>query len=438
MGGDGWFGGGGGGIRGFTPGLGAGGGGGANYVVRSRTIASVVHPVLAHVVAGGRRLPGNHGDHDRTSPSPFCLDSPCDPGVGRSGVIPVAGNNPARAEAGRVVVKFGADDDHQFPPKPVSDFDGDGQTDIVWQNQGPGAGAWPVRFWLMSGYARREEVTLSEAVPEGLKLVAVGDFGSCDATGTVVSIPDGKPDLVFRPAPVNDVQGPNQTWYMAGTSLAFDACKVPHHKPDGSAFARNSSQLVIAAADFGSCVAEEKYSPALDGRPDIIWQNGTTWNASLNVMDGVVKWFGTPFGPQSPGYASMLVGAADFDANGTTDLVWQAADTRMELWSMAEAVRYQVADKMLRLINDGQPEPLGTKGYFSSPDGTPATDWRLVGIGDFNGDDNPDLLFRHTEGAMPTGKLWVWPLKGRDRIDDGSGLTPGAEGDLNWKVVAPR
>ncbi len=437
FGGDGWFGGGGGGLHAGPPPVGTGGGGGSNRVTRTR-LGQVVE---FHVFSGNRTTPGNAGDPDRVSPNPLCKACPpatpltCDPGVGRSGTEALQEACPNRPEAGRIVIKFGADG-HVFPPKPASDFNGDGQTDIVWQHQTTGS----VRFWLMSGYARAQEVALSEVPPAGLKLVAVGDFGSCNA-GSVNSTPDGNPDLVFRPTSPN---GPNQTWFMDGTNVV-SGCKVPHVLPDNSPFVRNSAWTVVTAADFGGYVPPDPatYSGQLDGRPDLVWRNVNTRSASLNVMDGVTKWLGTLFDPENNGPDSDLqvVGAAEFsypplerapELPVQPDLVWQATDGQMQVWYMSE---YHLG--WAHVMNDG-PAPLGTNGYFQAPEGTTPAEWRVEGIGDLNGDGQADLLFRHAQGAAPTGKLWVWLMRNRRRIDEGTGLTPSAETDLNWTIVAPR
>lgn len=334
----------------------------------------------------------------------------------------------------------------KISPRPPSDFDGDGQTDIVWQYQ-PATGPWPVRFWLMDGLALKQpggEVFLSD-LPNGLELVAVGDFGWCNpATGVVDSTPDGKLDLVFRPTPPL-ANGPNQTWYMDGTQVVSENCKVNH------SYTRLPAQRVMTAGDFGSYSPigggpGGTYLPTLDGRPDLVWQNVNSFNANLDVMEGVTREATTLFSPANAGSDWHLVGAANVGSTepppvpSQADLVWQnhskdPTNGQMKVWYMTGNA---VESGGVALVNDGPP-PLGTDGYFVSPDTTiPAAEWRLVGIGDFNGDGKPDLLFRHTEGTAPSGRLWVWLMDGRNRIDEGTGLSPAVEADLNWKIVAPR
>ena len=54
--------------------------------------------------------------------------------------------------------------------------------------------------------------------------------------------------------------------------------------------------------------------------------------------------------------------------------------------------------------------------------------WSVVGIGDFNNDDNPDVLWRN----VSTGENYVWYLDGVTVL--GGGNLPTIA-DQNWKVV---
>ena len=63
-----------------------------------------------------------------------------------------------------------------------------------------------------------------------------------------------------------------------------------------------------------------------DGVPDLIWQNNTTGTVTVNFYGGAggatyetYAWL-----QQGSGYNAWRVAAvADFDGNGTPDLVWQ-------------------------------------------------------------------------------------------------------------------
>jgi hypothetical protein len=52
-----------------------------------------------------------------------------------------------------------------------------------------------------------------------------------------------------------------------------------------------------------------------------------------------------------------------------------------------------------------------------------------VGVGDFNSDGKPDILWRHT----PSGMNYVWYMNGTSII--GGGNLPTVD-DMNWAIVA--
>ncbi len=56
--------------------------------------------------------------------------------------------------------------------------------------------------------------------------------------------------------------------------------------------------------------------------------------------------------------------------------------------------------------------------------------WQIKGVGDFNGDWQADILWRHNL----TGMLYVWLMNGTRLSSMGS---PGTVGDSNLTIVAP-
>ena len=92
---------------------------------------------------------------------------------------------------------------------------------------------------------------------------------------------------------------------------------------------------------------------------------------------------------------------ADFNADGRTDILWQAPAG--DLW-----VGHMNGTAQTGAVSLG---------------GAPA--WRVVGTGDFNGDGKPDILWQG-----PAGELWVWFMNGTAQIGAAS-----INGATTWKVA---
>ena len=57
--------------------------------------------------------------------------------------------------------------------------------------------------------------------------------------------------------------------------------------------------------------------------------------------------------------------------------------------------------------------------------GSSASNWHIIGTGDFNGDARADLLWR-----SDSGQVGIWQMNGAQRID----LLPGAS-TTNWHIL---
>ena len=103
--------------------------------------------------------------------------------------------------------------------------------------------------------------------------------------------------------------------------------------------------------------------------------------------------------------------AGDFSGDGTTDLVWQhQTQGTIALWRMNGTV-----------MIGGDP---------FNPGRLADTDWKIVGTGDFNGDQHPDLLWRH----QSQGWISAWLMNGVNQV--GRGLDhsrPGGRHGLAYR-----
>jgi triacylglycerol esterase/lipase EstA (alpha/beta hydrolase family) len=220
----------------------------------------------------------------------------------------------------------------------IGDFNGDGYQDVVWQNNS-------THQVTVHYYDGTEGVTyigwnwLNESgEPSGWVLVGAADFDG-----------NGVPDLVWEYMPtgqvtVNYYGGPGGATYLGWNWLISNG---------------NPGWTVVAVADMDG-----------NGVPDLIWQNNTTNQVTVNYFGGAggavyQGWNWLNSAGEPAGW--HVVAAADFDGNGTPDLVWQYAPTRqvtVNYYGGAGGATYQ-----------------GWNWLNSAGD----PGWTVVGASDFNG-----------------------------------------------------
>ena len=148
----------------------------------------------------------------------------------------------------------------------------------------------------------------------------------------------------------------------------------------------------------------------------LIWQNEVTGQIAAWKMgrDGTTVVDAQPLTPSEvPDTNWRIVGVADFNLDGQTDLLWQHQTSGLiALWYM----------NGLTKIEGG--------GVLLSPEQVPDTDWKIRATGYVNYDFHPDLIWQH----QTTGLISAWLMKGRERVD-GVRLTPDRVDDTNWRIV---
>jgi hypothetical protein len=147
-----------------------------------------------------------------------------------------------------------------------------------------------------------------------------------------------------------------------------------------------------------------------DGHPDIIWEDPATAPAQiwyLNGPEGVTVSGSADLTQTNPG--NQIVGIADFDGNGSPDVLWQNTTTgAVEVWYMGSS---------------------GGNVFVSSANITEGNPWHVVSVADFNGDGHPDLLWQNpTNGATQ-----IWYMGGAQ----GTTLLGAANVTASnpWKIV---
>ncbi|HEX3484745.1 MAG TPA: FG-GAP-like repeat-containing protein [Micropepsaceae bacterium] len=217
------------------------------------------------------------------------------------------------------------------------DFNGDGHSDLLLQNNSGQAGVW-----LMNGgspIGALAPISPNPGVSAHVK--ASGDFNG-----------DGKADILLQ----ND-SGQASVWLMDGanplstTNVGSNPGSAWHVKDTG---------------DFNG-----------DGKSDILWQNNSG-QAAIWLMNGTTRISGTSLAGDNPGKAWHVIGAGDFNGDGKSDILWQNDSGQAAIW----------------LMNGG------TDVSHISVGSNPGTTWHVKGAADFNGDGKDDILWQNDSGQM--------------------------------------
>ncbi len=186
------------------------------------------------------------------------------------------------------------------PPPPVikrhaiSDFDGDGKSDILWFNSATGQNS----IWFMNGATLVAGPFLPSMTDLNWKIAGVGDFDG-----------DGKADILWR----NALTGQNHIWIMNGGTVKSDAL-IP--------LVADLNWKIAGVGDFDG-----------DGKSDILWHNSATGQNSIWFMNGATLVTGPALLTTDLNW--KIAGVGDFAGDGKSDIVWRNALTgQNELWAM--------------------------------------------------------------------------------------------------------
>jgi hypothetical protein len=289
-------------------------------------------------------------------------------------------------------------------PAARNDFNGDGDSDLLFQN----TNGTP-QIWLMNGTSVVSQNMLL-AVPPSWKVIGTGDFNG-----------DGHADIVWQ-----NSDGTPAIWEMNGTSIiAFSA--LPAAPP---------SWHVIATGDFNG-----------DGFSDLVWQS-TDGTPAIWEMNGtsIVSFSALPTAPPS----WRVIGAGDFNGDGKADVLWQNSDGTPAIWEMngTSIVSFSALPAVppsWHVIGTGDFNGDGKADVlWQNSDGTPAIwemngtsivtattlpvvppSWQVIGTSDVNGDGMSDILWQNTDGTVA-----VWQMNGTSLVSATVVGNPGAAWQL--------
>lgn len=147
-----------------------------------------------------------------------------------------------------------------------------------------------------------------------------------------------------------------------------------------------------------------------DGKNDILVHDPVVGTVEAWFLDNAtVKGTGALSDSMDANWAP--VGRGDFNADGKPDLVWQhKTDGTVSIWYMDGTTRTGVASPSIGAVAD--------------------TQWKIVGVGDFNADGSADIAWQHAGD----GALAVWQMTGTT-VNATVNLIPDRTTDVLWKVV---
>ncbi len=129
-----------------------------------------------------------------------------------------------------------------------------------------------------------------------------------------------------------------------------------------------------------------------DGHSDILWRHATAGQTAVWYMEGSSLESGALIEPTiTVPQPWTLSGVGDFNQDGVSDLLWhQPTAGQLAVWYLNSA------------------GALVTGEVF--PDTIPSA-WKVSGVGDFNGDQKSDILWRHST----SGEIVAWYMDGTTR-----------------------
>ncbi len=223
----------------------------------------------------------------------------------------------------------------------TGDFNGDGSSDFIWKNTATGQ----FYIWNFTNGVQSGGASIG-SIGTNWNVMGSGDFNA-----------DGTGDIVWR----DSNTGQLYLWMMQNNGIASST----------NLGAIGVDWTVQAVGDFNG-----------DGTSDLALRNTSTGQAYLwNFTNGTLSG-GNNLGNVVTNW--QIMGSGDFNADGTDDLAWRnSTDGKLNLWMMQNNAISSTSD-------------LGTIG----------TQWTIDAISDVNADGTSDLLLKNSS----SGQFYIWDI----------------------------
>ncbi|MGB9645433.1 MAG: hypothetical protein WCB44_09980, partial [Stellaceae bacterium] len=303
----------------------------------------------------------------------------------------------------------------QTAPFPIpSDFNVDGDSDILWQNT-----SGQPAVWLMNGTTPFSQPLVDSNPGPSWQVVGTGNFyggGQADIlwqntdgqaaiwamNGTT---PVGEPLVGANPGPSWQIIG---TGYFNGLGGGGDSDILWQNTSGQAAIWVMNGATPVSEPLVGANPGQSWRIAGIgdfngDNNSDILWQN-TNGQAAIWLMDGTTP-LAEPLVGANPGASWHIVGTGNFSGNGDSDIVWQNTNGQVAIWVMN-----------------------GTTPIAEPVIGNPGPSWQVVGTGNYAGGNQSDILFQNTNGQAS-----IWLMNGTTPTFEGLvGSNPGP----SWHIHA--